>query len=60
MYARKSLTLAITAGLLFGIGACSMQEKSKEKQEAQAGKDGATLKRERREKFLRIGRSLAA
>jgi len=28
--------------------------------EAQAGKDGATLKRERREKFLRIGRSLAA
>ncbi len=28
--------------------------------DAQAGKDGATLKRERREKFLRIGRSLAA
>ena len=27
---------------------------------AQAGKDGETLKRERREKFLRIGRSLAA
>jgi hypothetical protein len=26
MYARKSLTLAITAGLLFGIGACSMGE----------------------------------
>ena len=27
---------------------------------AQAGKDGETLKRERRAKFLRIGRSLAA
>ena len=28
MYARKSLSLAIAAGLMFGIGACSVQEKS--------------------------------
>ena len=49
MYARKSLTLAITAGLLFGIGACSMQEKSKEKQEAQAGKDDRAAVAERDE-----------
>jgi Ca-activated chloride channel family protein len=27
MYARKTLALAITAGLMFGIGACSVQEK---------------------------------
>ncbi|MBK6435586.1 MAG: VWA domain-containing protein [Rhodanobacteraceae bacterium] len=39
MYPRKSLTLAITAGLMFGIGACSMQEKSQTKKEGHTVKD---------------------
>lgn len=39
MYPRKSLTLAITAGLMFGIGACSMQEKSQTKKAGHTVKD---------------------
>lgn len=41
MYAHKTLTLAITAGLMFGIGACSMQETSQAKQDAKAPKEDA-------------------
>ena len=42
MYARKTLSMAITAGLMFGIGACSMQEKAQVKQDAQATKEERT------------------
>ncbi len=42
MYARKTLSMAITAGLMFGIGACSMQEKAQVKQDAQAMKEERT------------------
>jgi Ca-activated chloride channel family protein len=44
MYARKSLAVAITAGLMFGIGACSMQEKAQSKPDAQALKEAQLRK----------------
>ena len=52
MYARKTLSIAITAGLMFGIGACSMQEKSQAKQEVGVDKDDRQLLRERAQPAL--------
>ncbi len=63
MLMRKNLVLAITAGLMIGMSACSMRETAEQRPEAQVGKDDAAVlaktENEGRRQNLRDERKLA-
>ena len=63
MLMRKNLVLAITAGLMIGMSACSMRETAEQRSEAQVGKDDAAVlaktENEGRRQNLRDERKLA-